>query len=140
MFESPDYAVHNRVEGLLAYVEENLEAILRHGLDQNKEVLPMFWVRGEVLSNHWQSASQNNLYHFNKDLQHFSFENSQARRDEENNLRLFDLIRLLFVDLQRKQNHSFVNTKKLFMAFRSHLSYNALQQINNVLSNRSKHL
>jgi hypothetical protein len=99
VLESPDNAIHNCVEGLFAYVEEDFEAILRHGLNQNKEVLPVFWIRGKVFSNHWQSASQNNLYHFNKDLQHFSFENRQTRRDKENNLRLFDLIRFLFVDL-----------------------------------------
>lgn len=63
MLDGPDYAIDDGLKLLTLQIEENLEAILGHGLDQQEEVLPVLWEGGEVLGDHWQSLSENNRNH-----------------------------------------------------------------------------
>jgi valyl-tRNA synthetase len=140
MFERPNYTINYSLKSTLVYIKKDSKTILSHCLHKHEEILSMLRIRLKVLRNHGQGAWQNNLNDYQKYVQHFSLKNNQTRGYEKYNLWLFYLHRLVLVNFKRKQNQTLKLLQKLLMITLVSWSYNALQQVNNVLSNTSEHL
>lgn len=115
VFQGPDYALNECLEGLFGNVEEDFEAVLNHALNQYKEVLSGLDVGNEVLCYHWKGGLQNHRNHLGVKRSQMVSEHLQTDREKDQILGLSHLGHLLYVEFKRKGYVLFVFVDELFV-------------------------